>query len=63
VEEATGYGLYKFWDEGKEPKLSEEREERWSTISWGLRIVEDNGEVDEDFPGEWWLGLADDSVG
>jgi hypothetical protein len=55
VEEATGFGLYKYWEEGREPKLSEEAEgpgleDRWSTVGWGLRIVEDDGEVDEDFP-------------
>ncbi|ORX33957.1 stress-activated map kinase interacting protein 1-domain-containing protein [Kockovaella imperatae] len=51
VEEVTGHGLLKYWDEGREPKLSEEEsEQRWSTVGWGLRIVEDDGEVDEDFP-------------
>lgn len=54
VEEVTGYGLFKFWEEGREPLLSEEGEndQRWSTVGWGLRIVEDDGEVDEDFPRE-----------
>lgn len=52
VEEVTGFGLWKYWDDGREPKLEEEghKEERWSTVGWGLRIVEDDGEVDEDFP-------------
>lgn len=52
VEEVTGYGLYKFWEEAREPLLNEEEgdEQRWSTVGWGLRIVEDDGEVDEDFP-------------
>ena len=54
VEEVTGHGLLKYWDEGREPRLSEEEsEQRWSTVGWGLRIVEDDGEVDEDFPREW----------
>ncbi|TXT13181.1 hypothetical protein VHUM_01582 [Vanrija humicola] len=48
VEEVTGHGLWKYWDEGREPKL--EDEEDLSTVGWGLRIVEDDGEVDEDFP-------------
>ncbi|KAL1406972.1 Component of a membrane-bound complex containing the Tor2p kinase [Vanrija albida] len=48
VEEVTGHGLWKYWDEGREPKLEEE--EDMSTVGWGLRIVEDDGEVDEDFP-------------
>lgn len=54
VEEVTGYGLYKYWQEAREPQLSEEDEDeqRWSTVGWGLRIVEDDGEVDEDFPRE-----------
>ena len=51
VEEATGYGLYKYWEDGREPHFDEEdSEEKLSTIGWGLRIVEDDGEVDEDFP-------------
>ena len=53
VEEVTGFGLFKFWEEGREPRLGEEeREDMWTTIGWGLRIVEDDGEVDEDFPRE-----------
>ena len=51
VEEVTGFGLLRYWDEAREPRLSdEESEQRWSTIGWGLRIVEDDGEVDDDFP-------------
>jgi hypothetical protein len=51
VEEVTGYGLLRYWEEDRQPLLSEqESEQRWSTVGWGLRIVEDDGEVDEDFP-------------
>ncbi|WRT64685.1 uncharacterized protein IL334_001619 [Kwoniella shivajii] len=51
VEEVTGFGLYKYWEDGRLPLLSEEENEvRWSAVGWGLRIVEDDGEVDEDFP-------------
>ena len=51
VEEVTGYGLFKYWEEARMPLLSEEEsDQRWSTVGWGLRIVEDDGEVDEDFP-------------
>ncbi|WWC86806.1 uncharacterized protein L201_001685 [Kwoniella dendrophila CBS 6074] len=51
VEEVTGFGLYKYWEDGRLPLLSEEDDEvKWSAIGWGLRIVEDDGEVDEDFP-------------
>lgn len=51
VEEVTGHGLWKYWEEGLEPQLEDEAEQ--STVGWGLRIVEDDGEVDEDFPGEY----------
>ncbi|KAL7420071.1 Component of a membrane-bound complex containing the Tor2p kinase [Cryptotrichosporon argae] len=51
VEEVTGHGLWKYWDEGREPRLSaDEGEERLTSAGWALRIVEDDGEVDEDFP-------------
>lgn len=49
VEEVTGHGLWKAWEEGRLPPIEDELE--LSTIGWGLRIVEDDGEVDEDFPG------------
>lgn len=53
VEEVTGFGLYKYWEESRSPLLvDQESEQRWSTVGWGLRIVEDDGEVDEDFPRE-----------
>ncbi len=53
VEEVTGYGLFKFWEENREPRLSkEESEDQMLTVGWGLRIVEDDGQVDEDFPRE-----------
>jgi hypothetical protein len=46
VEEVTGHGLFRYWEEGREPRL----EDQSGTVNWGLRIVEDDGEVDEDFP-------------
>jgi len=52
VEEVTGYGLYRYWEDALRPLLAEQAEQRWSTVGWGLRIVEDDGEVDEDFPRE-----------
>lgn len=53
VEEVIGFGLFKYWEEGWEPKLSEEsNEQKLSAVGWGLRMVEDDGEVDEDFPRE-----------
>ena len=55
VEEVIGVGLWAYWeDENLEPKLEvDEREaqEGRETVKWNLRIVEDDGEVDEDFPG------------
>ena len=51
VEEVTGYGLFRFWEDERKPMLSEDNDElHLSTVGWGLRIVEDEGEVDEDFP-------------
>lgn len=52
VEEVTGHGLWKYYEEGRTPALDEEDEAEMSTVAWGLRIVEDDGEVDEDFPRE-----------
>lgn len=52
VEEVIGAGLWQYWEEGREPKLDlGEEEEHDETTKWNLRIVEDDGEVDEDFPG------------
>lgn len=58
VEEVLGHALYKYWEEGWLPKIDEglegEEDPRWSTIcsavGWILRIAEEDGEVDEDFP-------------
>lgn len=47
VEEVTGYALWKYWEEGLTPPIADED---CTTVNWGLRIVEDDGEVDEDFP-------------
>jgi len=58
VEEVLGHALYKYWEEGWLPKIDEglegEEDQRWCTVcsavGWILRIAEDDGEVDEDFP-------------
>ena len=58
VEEVLGHALYKYWEEGWLPKidggLEGEEDPKWSTIcsavGWILRITEEDGEVDEDFP-------------
>ncbi|CAG8450719.1 1502_t:CDS:2, partial [Scutellospora calospora] len=47
VEEVIGYTLYQYWDEKREPLL----EKRLCNVfQWNMRIVEDDGEIDEDFP-------------
>lgn len=54
VEEVIGCGLWAYFEEEWEPKLEvdeEEGKEGQETTKWNLRIVEDDGEVDEDFPG------------
>lgn len=59
VEEVIGFRLWAYWDEGCEPRLDDgldgdddpRRAVRLSAVGWCLRIVEDDGEVDEDFPG------------
>ncbi|KAK0444951.1 stress-activated map kinase interacting protein 1-domain-containing protein [Desarmillaria tabescens] len=57
VEEVIGFALWTYWEEGWKPKLDEgltEEDEKWNTqlsaIGWILRIAEDDGEVDDDFP-------------
>ena len=61
VEEVIGWALANYWDRGLKPRLDDgleqegkelERQIRLSTVGWALRIVEDDGEVDEDFPGD-----------
>lgn len=57
VEEVIGIGLWACWEEedlrARVPFPVEEQEAREGreTVKWNLRIVEDDGEVDEDFPG------------
>lgn len=61
VEEALGHALYVYWEEGRLPRLDEgltgaedpQWGDRMSTVGWVLRIAEDDGEVDDDFPREW----------
>lgn len=54
VEEVIGAGLWHYFEEGREPALEVDIDEgiELETTKWNLRIVEDDGEVDEDFPGE-----------
>ncbi|KAF8321089.1 stress-activated map kinase interacting protein 1-domain-containing protein [Cantharellus anzutake] len=58
VEEVIGFALWSYWEEGCEPRLDEgakkwdeeERKVKSSASAWCLRIVEDDGDVDDDFP-------------
>lgn len=63
VEEVLGFALWSYWEEGWLPKIDEglqgEEDPKWesrcSAVGWILRIAEDDGEVDEDFPREQYL--------
>ncbi|KAJ7054461.1 stress-activated map kinase interacting protein 1-domain-containing protein [Mycena amicta] len=57
VEEVIGFALWTYWEEGWLPKLDEgiENDEdkkatRLSAVGWTMRIAEEDGEVDDDFP-------------
>ena len=58
VEEVLGYALWTYWEEGWLPKIDEGlsgvEDPKWaircSAAGWILRIAEEDGEVDEDFP-------------
>ncbi|PKY14011.1 hypothetical protein RhiirB3_425926 [Rhizophagus irregularis] len=47
VEEVIGYTLYQYWDEKREPALEPKF---CDVLQWTMRIVEDDGEIDFDFP-------------
>lgn len=58
AEEVIGFALWNYWEEGWKPRLDEglegEDDPKWATkctaLGWLLRIAEDDGEVDEDYP-------------
>lgn len=56
IEEVLGFALWTYWEEGWLPTLSEgvtdERDPKLSAVGWILRLAEDDGEVDDDFPGK-----------
>lgn len=61
VEEVIGFALWNYWEEGWLPKLNEglsEDHPKLSGIGWIMRIAEDDGEVDEDFPREFQVCAA-----
>ncbi|KAF9348444.1 hypothetical protein BGX26_000157 [Mortierella sp. AD094] len=47
IEDVIGYILYQYCHEGRTPLLSDELS---SVVRWNLRIVEDDGEIDDDLP-------------
>ncbi|KAH7921554.1 SIN1-domain-containing protein [Leucogyrophana mollusca] len=53
VEEVIGFALWMYWEEGWLPKLNEnvaEDDPKLTAVGWIMRMAEDDGEVDEDFP-------------
>ncbi|KAG6845861.1 hypothetical protein H0H87_002552 [Tephrocybe sp. NHM501043] len=58
VEEVIGFSLWTYWKEGWKPALDEglsgESDPQWETkvsaVGWIMRIAEEDGEVDDDFP-------------
>lgn len=53
MEEVLGFALWTYWEEGWEPRMDEEQEkleDLLSAVGWVMRIAEEDGEVDEDFP-------------
>ncbi|KAI0305259.1 stress-activated map kinase interacting protein 1-domain-containing protein [Multifurca ochricompacta] len=53
VEEVLGFALWSYWEEGWLPRLDADPnapEEKLSAVGWVMKIAEDDGEVDEDFP-------------
>ena len=56
VEEVLGFGLWSYWEAGWSPRLDDEdinsntSEEKLTAVGWVMKIAEDDGEVDEDFP-------------
>ncbi|KAG6849750.1 hypothetical protein H0H93_005548 [Arthromyces matolae] len=58
VEEVIGFALFTYWSEAWAPPLDEglsgESDPKWETkvsaVGWILRIAEEDGEVDDDFP-------------
>ncbi|KAK9768585.1 Component of a membrane-bound complex containing the Tor2p kinase [Basidiobolus ranarum] len=47
VEQVIGYTLHRFCEEGRKPLLDEKLSD---VVHWSMRIVEDDGTIDEDFP-------------
>lgn len=67
VEEVLGFALFTYWEDSWSPKIDEglsgEEDPKWATkcsaVGWVMRIAEEDGEVDEDFPrGSFFLMFA-----
>jgi hypothetical protein len=57
MEEVLGFALWTYWEEQWAPSLGDpnpdvkpEEDPRLSAVGWILRIAEEDGEVDDDFP-------------
>lgn len=66
IEEVIGFALWTYWDERWQPELNagvKDDDPKLSAIGWVMRIAEDDGEVDEDFPrmSSWLVAVAEDS--
>jgi hypothetical protein len=59
MEEVVGFALWTYWEERWAPGLEEglggkedpRRETRLSAVGWIMRIAEEDGEVDDEWPG------------
>lgn len=49
IEDVIGYILYQYYHEGRTPQLNDDQS---TVVQWNLRIVEDDGEIDDDLPGK-----------
>ncbi|KAI8925474.1 stress-activated map kinase interacting protein 1-domain-containing protein [Entophlyctis helioformis] len=47
VEEVIGFTLFEYVNESRSPMLPEKT---WAITNWSLRIAEDDGSIDDDFP-------------
>jgi hypothetical protein len=67
VEEVTGFALWTYWKEGWMPKLDDglsgDSDLKWATklsaVGWIMRIAEEDGEVDDDFPRRSYAHVAE----
>ena len=57
VEQVIGYVLYEFVEQGRQPSLTEKQQ---VAVCWSLRIVEDDGSIDDDFPGIIFMCFLND---